>query len=156
MKSIVWILLLWSHTSTLTYEFISFTTPLDHVNSYPSSMIWIHNQLYHMNSYLSSMIWIHICMLQSIPTTRTILQTASSIPKNCMVSSINNLLRLTSDLNSWMSKLVITHGDQSLDISSAAQGSSSSSPIGVFPPQNTPYPCTKCCFDKNIFFRLWC
>ena len=64
-------------------------------------------------------------MLQSIPTTRSILQTASSIPENRMVSSVNNLLGLTSDLNSWTSKLVITHGYQSLDISSAAQGSSS-------------------------------
>jgi len=38
-----------------------------------------------------------------------------------MVTSINNLLRLTSDLNSLSSKMAISHGDQSLDISSAAQ-----------------------------------
>jgi hypothetical protein len=125
--------IIWIHTPTLTYEFISFITPLDHMNSYPSSMIRIHIQLYHMNSYFSSMIWIHIRMLQSIPTTRTILQAASSIPENCMITSVNNLLRLTSDLNSWTSKLVITHGDQSIDVSSAAQGSLSSSPIGIYP-----------------------
>jgi hypothetical protein len=71
-------------------------------------------------------------MVQSIPNTRTILLTATSIPENHMVTSINNLLRLTSDLNSWSSKMVISHGDQSLDISSAAQGSLSSTPIGVF------------------------
>jgi hypothetical protein len=91
-------------------------------------------------------------MLQSIPTTRTILQTALSIPENRMVTSVNNLLHLTSDLNSWTSKMVITHRDQCLDISSAAQGSLSSTTIGVFPLQNIPYPCTKYCFDENIFF----
>ncbi len=41
---------------------------------------------------------------------------------NCIVASVNNLLRLTSDLNSWTPKFVITHGDQSIDVSSAAQG----------------------------------
>jgi hypothetical protein len=71
-------------------------------------------------------------MVQSIPNTRTILQMATSIPENRMVTSINNLLHLTSDLNSWLSKMVISHGDQSLDISSAAQGSLSSTPIGFF------------------------
>jgi hypothetical protein len=89
-------------------------------------------------------------MVQSIPNTRTILQTAtSSIPENHMVTSINNLLRLTSDLNSWSSNMVISHRDQSLDISSAAQGSLSSTPIGVFPLQNIPYPGTKYCFDEK-------
>jgi hypothetical protein len=77
---------------------------------------------------------------------------AMSIPENRMVTSINNLLRLTSDLNSWSSKMVISHGDQSLDISSAAQGALSSTPIGVFPIQNIPYPGTKYSFDENIFF----
>ena len=149
MKYIEWIHTLCIHTLTLTYEFKSFVAPLDHMNSYHSSMIWIHTILYHMNSYLSSMIWIHIRMLQSIPNTRTILQTALSIPENCIVTSVNNLLHLTSDLNSWMSKMVITHRDQSLDISSAAQGSLSSTPIGVIPLQNIPYPCTKYCFDEK-------
>ena len=92
-------------------------------------------------------------MVQSIPNTRTILQTATSIPENRMVTSINNLLRLTSDLNSWSSNMVISHRDQSLDISSAAQGSLSSTPIGVFPLQNIPYPGTKYCFDDNIFLE---
>ena len=35
---------------------------------------------------------------------------------NRIVASVNNLLRLTSDLNSWTSKFVITHGDQSIDV----------------------------------------
>ena len=48
--------------------------------------------------------------------------------------------------------MVISHGGQSLDISAAAQGCLSSTPIGVFPPQNIPYPGTKYCFDENIFF----
>ena len=79
---------------------------------------------------------------------------ATSFPENCMVTSINNLLRLTSDLNSWLSKMVISHRGKSLDISAAAQGCLSSTPIGVFPPQNIPYPGTKYCFDENIFFWL--
>ncbi len=49
---------------------------------------------------------------------------------NCIVASVNNLLRLTSDLNGWTSKFVITHGDHSIDVSSAAQGDLSSSPSG--------------------------
>ncbi len=40
------------------------------------------------------------------------------------------------------------------DISSAAQGALSSSPSGVYPHQNIPYPCTKYYFDKNIFFGI--
>ena len=48
--------------------------------------------------------------------------------------------------------MVISHGGQSLDISAAAQGCLSSTPIGVFSPQNIPYPGTKYCFDENIFF----
>ncbi len=76
---------------------------------------------------------------------------ATSFPENRMVTSINNLLRLTSDLNSWSSKMVISHGDQSLDISSAAQGSLSFTPIGVFPLKNIPFPGTNYCFDENIY-----
>jgi hypothetical protein len=70
---------------------------------------------------------------------------------NRIVASVNNLLRLTSDLNSWTSKFVITHGDQSIDVSSAAQGDFSSSPSGIHPHQNIPYPYTKYCFDDKIF-----
>ena len=114
------------------YEFISFVNDI--------------------NSYFSSMIWIHICIFQSIPTTLTILPMASPIPENCMVASINNLLRLSFDLNSWTSKFLITHGDQSIDVSSAAQWALSSSPSGVYRHQNIPYPWTKYFFDDNIYF----
>ena len=125
------------------------------MNSYLNTNIWIHIiRCFHrsyefkffandMNSYSSSMIWIHIQLYH---------MKAMSIPENRMVTSINNLLRLTSDLNSWSSKMVISHGGQSLDISSAAQGALSSTPIGIFPLQNFPYPGTKYCFDENIFF----
>ena len=78
----------------------------------------------------------------------------SSIPENRIVASVNNLLRLTSDLNSWTSNFVMTHGDQSKDVSSAAQGALSSSPSGIYPHQIIQYPCTKHCFDENIFFVL--
>ena len=75
----------------------------------------------------------------------------TSIPENRIVASVNNLLRLTSDLNSWTSKFVMTHGDQSIDVSSAAQGDVSSSPSGVNPTQNITYPCTKYYFDEFFF-----
>jgi hypothetical protein len=70
---------------------------------------------------------------------------------NHIVASVNNLLCLPSDLNSWTSKFVITHGDQSIDVSSAAQGDLSSSPSGIHPHQNIPYPSTKYSFDDNFF-----
>jgi hypothetical protein len=76
-----------------------------------------------------------------------------SIPENRMVVAVNNLLCLSYDLNTWTSKFVITHGDQSIDVSSAAQGALSSSPSGVYPHQNIPYPCTKYFFDE-IFFLV--
>ena len=43
----------------------------------------------------------------------------SSIPENRIVASVNNLLCLTSDLISWTSNFVMTHCDQSIDVSSA-------------------------------------
>jgi len=74
---------------------------------------------------------------------------------NRIVASVNNLLRLTSELNTWSSKFVVTHGDQYIDVSSAAQGVlSSSPPSGAFPHQNIQYPCTKYYFDENRFFGI--
>ncbi len=64
----------------------------------------------------------------------------SSTPENCIVVSVNKLLRLTLDLNTWTSKFVITHVDQSIDVSCAAQGALSSSPSGIYPDQNIQYP----------------
>jgi hypothetical protein len=49
---------------------------------------------------------------------------------------------------------VSTHGDQSIDVSSAAQGDVSSSPSGIYPPQNITYPRTKYYFDDNVFFGI--
>jgi hypothetical protein len=54
-------------------------------------------------------------------------------------------------LNTWTSKFVITHGDQSIDVSCAAQGALSSSPSGVYPDQIIQYPFTKYYFDENMF-----
>ncbi len=43
---------------------------------------------------------------------------------------------------------MITHGDQSIDVSCAAQGALlSSSPSGIYPDQNIQYHCTKYSFD---------
>ncbi len=96
-----------------------------------------------------SIIWIHT--FQTIPTTLTISEIESPISDNRIVVSVKNLLRLTSDLNTWTSKFVITHGDQSIDVSCAAQGALSSSPSGIYPNQNIQYPFTMYYFDENMF-----
>ena len=67
-------------------------------------------------------------------------------------SSVNNLLCLTSDLNSWTSNFVMTHGDQSIDVSSAAQRALSSSPSGIYPHQIIQYPCKK--YYVDFFFGI--
>ncbi len=46
---------------------------------------------------------------------------------------------------------MITHGDQSIDVSCAAQGALSSSPSGIYPDQNIQYLFTKYSFDENMF-----
>ena len=72
-----------------------------------------------------------------------------------METTVSNLLRLTSNLNTWTSNFVVTHGDQSINVSSAAQGPLSfSPPSGFFPPQQIAYPCTKYQSDKNIFVGM--
>jgi len=78
----------------------------------------------------------------------------SLLPENCIVASINILLRLASDLNTWSSKFMISHGDQYVDLSSAAQGALSSSLSGVYPHQNIEYPLTKYHFDEHMFLGL--
>ena len=78
----------------------------------------------------------------------------SLLPENCIVASVNILLRLASDLNTWSFKFLISHGDQSIDLSSAAQGALSSSPSGIYPHQMIQYPCTKYDFDEKIIFGI--
>jgi hypothetical protein len=78
----------------------------------------------------------------------------SFLPENCIVASVNILLRLASDLNTWSSKFMISHGDQSIDVSSTAQGALSSSPSGIYPHQNIEYPLTKYHFDEHIFLGI--
>ena len=78
----------------------------------------------------------------------------SFLPENCTVASVNILLRLASDLNTWSSKFMISHGDQSIDLSSAAQGALSSSPSRIYPHQNIEYPLAKYHFDEHIFLGL--
>ena len=78
----------------------------------------------------------------------------SYITGNRIETSVSKLLRLTSDLNTWTSYFVVTHGDQSIDVSSAAQGALSSSPSGIYPHQMIQYPCTKYDFDEKIIFGI--
>jgi len=83
------------------------------------------------------------------------LYTLSHITENCIETSITKHLRLTSDLNTWTSNFVVPHGDQSIEVSSAAQGALSSSPLsGAFPHQTMQYPCAKHYFDDNHFFGI--
>ena len=90
---------------------------------------------------------------------QSIVHLESHIPENCIVASVFNLLRLTSDLNTWTSNFVVTRGDQSIDVSSAAQGALSSSPSGVYPHQNIPFSCMLGCqllFSvRNIFLPIY-
>ena len=71
---------------------------------------------------------------------QSIVHLESYIPENCIEASVSNLLHLTSDLNTWTSNFMVPHGDQSIDVSSAAQGALSSSPLsGAFPHQTIQY-----------------
>jgi hypothetical protein len=86
---------------------------------------------------------------------QSIVHLESYITENCIETSVSNLLRLTSDLNTWTSNFVVPHGDQSIDVSSAAQGALSSSPQSVaFPHQTMQYPCAKYYCDENHFFGI--
>ena len=127
------------------------------------SIIWIHIIRQWYEFILYSIIWIHtylpwyefIFVWYSQSPTQEQYYNATCFPENRMVTSINNLLCLTSDLNTWTSNFVVPHGDQSIDVSSAAQGALSSSPLsGAFPHQTIQYPCAKYYFDKNLFFVL--
>jgi hypothetical protein len=77
-----------------------------------------------------------------------------NVPENCIEASINKILRMSSDLNTWTSKFVVTHGDKSIDVSLAAKGKISSFPSGISPTQRIEYSSTKYCFDENLFFVL--
>ena len=86
---------------------------------------------------------------------QSIVHLESYINENRTETSVSNLLCLTSDLNTWTSNFVVPHGDQSIDVSSAAQGALSSSPLsGAFPHQTMQYPCAKYYFDENHFFGI--
>ncbi len=45
-----------------------------------------------------------------------------NVPENCIEASINKIPHMSSDLNTWTSKFVVTHGDKSINVSLAAQG----------------------------------
>jgi len=95
-----------------------------------------------MNSYL--------CIFQSV-----VHLAESYITENRIETSVSKLLRLTSDLNTWTSNFMVPHGNQSIDVSSAAQGALYSSPPSViFPHQTIPYPCAKYYFDDNLYFGM--
>jgi hypothetical protein len=77
-----------------------------------------------------------------------------NVPENCIEASINKILCMSSDLNTWISKFVVTHGDKSIDVSLAAKGHISSFPSEISPTQRIEYSSTKYCFDENLFFGI--
>jgi hypothetical protein len=77
-----------------------------------------------------------------------------NVPENCIEASINKFLRMDSDLNTWTSTFVVTHGDKSIDVSLAAKGHISSFPSLISPTQRIEYSLTKYCFDENLFFGI--
>jgi hypothetical protein len=58
-----------------------------------------------------------------------------NVPENQIKASINKILCMSSDLNTWTSKFVVTHGDKSINVSLAAKGHISSFPSGISPTQ---------------------
>jgi hypothetical protein len=86
---------------------------------------------------------------------QSIVHHESYITENRIETSVSTHLRITSELNSWTSNFVVPHGDQSIDVSSAAQRALSSSPLsGAFSHQTIQYPCAKYYFDENLFFGM--
>jgi hypothetical protein len=71
-----------------------------------------------------------------------------------MEASINKILCMSSNLNAWTSKFVVTHGVKSIDVSFAAKGHISSFLSGISPTQRIDYSWTKYCFDENLFLVL--
>jgi hypothetical protein len=61
-----------------------------------------------------------------------------------------NLLDMAEKLTFWSSKFLVRDDDEMIDISSAAQGTSSTVPCGAMQ-QTFPYPGTTCRFDPVIF-----
>ena len=57
---------------------------------------------------------------------------------------------LTENLNSWSSTIIVPHGDQYVDISSAAQGFLSTAPAGIFPPQEITH------LKNDAFYQFDC
>jgi hypothetical protein len=77
-----------------------------------------------------------------------------SVQENCIEASMNKILHMSSNLNTWTAKFVVTHGDKSIDVSLAAQGYISTFPFGISPTQKNEYSWTKYCFDENLFFCI--
>jgi hypothetical protein len=66
-----------------------------------------------------------------------------SVQENCIEASMSKILCMSSDLNTWTSKFVVTHGDKSIDVSLAAQGCISTFPFEISPTQKIEYSWTK-------------
>jgi hypothetical protein len=74
-----------------------------------------------------------------------------SAEENRIEASMNKILCMSFDLNTWTSKFVVTHGDKSIDVSLAAQGYISTFPFEISPTQQIEYSWTNYCFDENLF-----
>jgi hypothetical protein len=56
-----------------------------------------------------------------------------NVPENQIEASVKKIIRLTSELNTWTSKLMVTHADKYIEVSSAAQGVLASPPTRISP-----------------------
>jgi hypothetical protein len=67
--------------------------------------------------------------------TADVADVTSALSVNPIISIHQNIVQLTKTLNSWSSRMIVLHGDQYVDIFSAAQGPLSIPPVGIIPPQ---------------------
>ncbi len=112
----------------LTYEFIPFLFVYEFIYSHLC-----------LNSYtITIAVAPYDCY--NMLTTNT---SDDSVQENCIEASMSKILCMSSDLNTWTSKFVVTHGDKSIDVSLAAQGCISTFPFEISPTQKIEYSWTK-------------
>ena len=96
-----------------------------------------------------------ICPIFYLQIFQSNVEFESDIQENHIEATVSNLLRLTSNLNTWTSNFVVTHGDQSIDVSSAAQGPSSFLPqLAHSHPKKFPIPVQSISLMKT-YFSVW-
>ncbi len=137
------------------YELTTYINLLNVWSHWPWSYALLHSV--HRSSYNFSVPSHCMNWLENLPWPQQWLYTffgsTESSPSNHLSGLSSNLLRLTADLKSWSSNFFVIHGNQLLDISSAAHGPESILSCGIHS-QTLPYPQASYCFDVNQFFII--